>query len=298
MTKTEYIQQLRNYTGEAKISIYDYYLSIANQIRSGKKITLMPFELKNPFTTEDNIKKLLYSDDPKIAEYYADIMTKIVSECETKSRKNAIREQITEALDDSIARADMRSVIDELLEKEPKKVIKMTSIHTENMEDFNGFTVLREGKEGQVHLFYYDGRDKSLKGEMTMPSSSLRVGTGYYINYEEFMSQMIDQLSKKYPNVEEIEFVKGEQVMTLPMVMEEVYVEARKKGILRFGKALETQALEHYQEVAANPKGVENYNGNPLQTGVYVPRTVLAELLSQYKVKMTVIEPEEIGPTK
>ena len=297
MTKTEYVQKLREYTEKAKISIYDYYLSIANQIRSGEKFSLMPFELSNPFTTEDNIQKLLYATDPKVAEYYADIMTKAVSECEVQSRKNMIREGLTEAMDETISKADMKNIIDGLLDKEPKKAIKMTSIHTENMEELNGFTVLREGKEGQVHLFYYDGKNKSLRGEMTMPGNSLRVGSGYYINYEEFMSQMIDELSNKYPNVEEIEFVKGEQVMTLPMVMEEVYVEARKRGILRFGKALETQELEHYQEVAANPKRVENYNGNPLQTGVYVPRALLADLLSQYKAKLTVIE-EEKEPTK
>ena len=315
MTKIEYIKQVKDYCEKSNISVYDYYLRLAKGIRSNEKLTLTSFETRNPFMTSENIYKLIYTEDPRITEYYADIMTRVVDACETEDRKQMIREEVERKMAEDLSRKDIAQMIDEKLEgltrqdiegtvneelaKQPERKVIMTSISTDTTRGFNGFTVIRESKVGEVHLFYFDGKNDMIKGETKMPAQALKVPSGYYINYEEFMEKMLADINEKYPTVEEVKFVKDEKNITLPALMEEVFVEARKKGALRFGKALETQALEHYQDLAMNQRGVENYQSYPLQTGVYVRRDVLAELLSKYELQVTVLEqPTEKGPAK
>ena len=106
MERREYIQKLKEYTKIQGISIYDYYYNYAKLLRSNDKFVLQLFELRNPFLTSEDIKKLVFSKEDRIEEYFADIMTKLISYQVLLLSKEEIREVIDESLDKTISREE------------------------------------------------------------------------------------------------------------------------------------------------------------------------------------------------
>lgn len=271
MEKKEYIKNVLEYTKKNKISIYDYYHDYAYKLRNHETFKLQPFELKNPFIKPEDIGKLLTSPDDQIVEYYAYVMSKTVSD------NNITREDVIEVLNDDL----------------DGKVI-LTSINKKLADTMNGFAVVKEEKTGRVHLYYYDVNSDSLKGEQVYLNNSVKVDSGYFINFEEYIDNMLNELLTVCPNPDNMAFVRDDGLeKTLPEVLEEVYAILKQRGAMRYGQELFKETINNYEDLNnLNTNYTEDYAGEPLRVGVYVRRGLITRFFAKYKVRMNTLEKE------
>ena len=353
MERREYVQKLKEFTKEKGLSIYEYYLAYALTVRSNKRFVLPDFELNNPFLTAEDIKKLLECQDPRIVEYYALAMEKVISLQteeltrqevvevvdeklnETISRKDVeeiiddklgetiSRQDVKEAVDEKLAETDVlgrediidvinehldrdltrdgiQEVINENMDKQPIFKVVITSIGRKIADLLNGFAVVREEKTGRAHLYHHDAKTDSLKGEKVFINNQLKVDSGYYVNYQEYIDQMLDEIVAKYPAPEEIRFVRDDQEeRSLNEVLEEAFAILMQQGALRFGKELQGKKITTYKELRSlQLEGTEEYANEPLKVGVYVRRDVLTRIFARYHAKVTVMEEDNKQPIK
>ena len=317
MEKKEYVRVLKEYTKEQGISIYEYYLNYARLLRSNDKFVLQPFEFRNPFFNAESIKKLITNPDPRMAEYYAYTMTQVINSQIEELEREEIESVINEALtSNDLSKEEVRTVINEELEDLSRKEIEeeinerlnhqptykvvMTSISRKLADTLNGFTVVREEKTGRAHLYYHDAKKNMLENEQVYLNNSFNSETGYYINFQEYVDLLLDEIVSKYPNPEEISFIRDDgEKRTLNELLEEAYAILNQHGALRYGKDVVGKRYKSYKELRQEtPYQEEEYYGKPLKTGVYVRRDILTRIMAKYKAKVTLIQEEQKEATK
>ncbi len=307
METKEYIKELKKFTSEKGISIYDYYYVYVEAIKSNDHFELPDFELRNPFLTAHDIKLLLQCKEDRIAEYYAYAMNKIVQYHDVLSKddikdvlndlfdnnlsRDNIEELIDEELNKRISRKDIHDVIDSKLEPETKVVL--TSINRDMANHLDGFVVIREEKTGKAILYHHDSKEKVLSGKQEYKNNQLNADTGFYVNIEEYVERLLDIIMAVYPTMESISFVKDGETKSLNEVLEEVFIILRDSKAIRFGKELKGKEINTYEDLLNIPTTKEEYQGKKLQTGMYVRRDILTDLFDQYKVKISYTEDKE-----
>lgn len=116
----EYIKELKRFTSEKGISIYDYYYLYVETLKSGERFELPDFELRNPFLKASDIQKLLLCREERIAEYYAYVMSKIIDNNDILSRDD-IKDVLDGLFDSGLSRDNISEAIDEELDKNLSK---------------------------------------------------------------------------------------------------------------------------------------------------------------------------------
>ena len=116
----EYIKELKKFTSEKNISIYDYYYLYVEALKSNDHFELPDFELRNPFLKASDIQKLLLCREERIAEYYAYVMSKLVENCDVLSRED-IKDVLDGLFDNGLSRENIEEAIDEELNKKISK---------------------------------------------------------------------------------------------------------------------------------------------------------------------------------
>ena len=270
MNKKGYIERLLKYTKENNISLYDYYLRLAKHIRYSDNYKLQDFEKQNPFIKQDDIGLLYTSTDDKVVEYFAKSMTERIEGKQEKTTKEEIEELLDEELSDS----------------------KLVSISRKIADKMNGFAVVREDKTNRVHLYYHDAKTNSLTGEEIYLNNSVEADSGYYVNYEDYIDNMLDELMNKYPESNTMTFIRDDGlVRPLREVLEEAYDILRQRGAMRFGQDLFKETINSFADLKKlDTNYTEDYAGEPLRVGVYVRRDLVTRIFDKYKVKVEYIE--------
>lgn len=270
MNKKGYIERLLKYTKENNISLYDYYLRLAKHIRYSDNYKLQDFEKQNPFIKQDDIGLLYTSTDDKVVEYFAKSMTERIEEKQEKATKEEIEELLDEELSDS----------------------KLVSISRKIADKMNGFAVVREDKTNRVHLYYHDAKTNALTGEEIYLNNSVEADSGYYVNYEDYIDNMLDELMNKYPESNTMTFIRDDGlVRPLREVLEEAYDILRQRGAMRFGQDLFKETINSFADLKKlDTNHTEDYAGEPLRVGVYVRRDLVTRIFDKYKVKVEYIE--------
>ena len=270
MNKKGYIERLLKYTKENNISLYDYYLRLAKHIRYSDNYKLQDFEKQNPFIKQDDIGLLYTSTDDKVVEYFAKSMTERIEGKQEKTTKEEIEELLDEELSDS----------------------KLVSISRKIADKMNGFAVVREDKTNRVHLYYHDAKTNVLTGEEIYLNNSVEADSGYYVNYEDYIDNMLDELMNKYPESNTMTFIRDDGlVRPLREVLEEAYDILRQRGAMRFGQDLFKETINSFADLKKlDTNHTEDYAGEPLRVGVYVRRDLVTRIFDKYKVKVEYIE--------
>ncbi len=73
-----YIKKLLDYVKEHNISIYHYYVDLANHYREDKDFVPEEFELHNPFLKEEDYENLIQSKEERISQYFASAMRRVI----------------------------------------------------------------------------------------------------------------------------------------------------------------------------------------------------------------------------
>ena len=138
-------------------------------------------------------------------------------------------------------------------------------------------------QEDHSDLYTYDPMGEGL-GEKI--SSNVHCDSGIYVNYEEYLNRLVDDVYEKYPDANKISFVNQEsQERTFYEVCEEAFQSLRKAGSIRFGEGLEKKQINSYRELINLHLGEdEKYS---LRKGVYVRRDLLDQYFSQYSIEVS-----------
>ena len=75
---TSYLQRLTDYVREQNITIYDYYVNVADCYRNNERDRLQSFERDNPFIKEEDINLLIESNDNRMPLFFASSLSKLV----------------------------------------------------------------------------------------------------------------------------------------------------------------------------------------------------------------------------
>ena len=351
MERQEYVKKLREFVKQKGISIEHYFYSYAVMVRSNCKFNVPEFEQQSPFLTADDIKKLIYSDDIKISEYYAYAMSKAVRMFEQQQRtlsredikkeietlldkettlpRNTIRDVLEDELGkkDHLSRKDIKEVVEEKLKETdrlPRKAmeevvnseldkqnlsrgdiielvdqelekksplrITMTSINNKVGDLLNGFAVVREKVTGRVHMYYHDAQTSTLTNEKVYPAGKLKVDSGYYVNFEEAIDRVLDEIAARHLYAETINVLRKDGKEGKPSI-EEIFEVLKKAGAIRFGKDLVDKKIDTYEDLRGlGYKKKQSFGDASLTAGIYVRRDILEKVLAMYKAKVTWIE--------
>lgn len=101
--RQSYVNALMKYIRENGMTLNDYFTMLGESLLSGDLSRVPEFERKNPFLTQDDINRLLDSDEDRIVEYFANAMTRVIElnleqmeekkpEKEDEELENAVRE--------------------------------------------------------------------------------------------------------------------------------------------------------------------------------------------------------------
>ena len=310
MEKRDYINQLKNFCKEKGITIYEYYYAYATTLKSGKHFVLPDFEQRNPFLKTIDIKLLLESNDPQIAEYYAYVMTQVIDQqviskeeiketVEESFKEPLTREDIKSSINDEfkepITRDEIKEVLDDVLDNTPSFKVRITSISKKLADTLNGFAIIREEKTGRAHMYYYDAKSSSLTGEQVFKNNELKADSGYYVNYQEYVEKMMDEILENCPEVERIKFIREDgETRSFEQLVEEVFAIIRKNGgSIRYGQSLIGKEINTYKDLINNNDNQEEEykgNGKKVRSGIYVRRDILNRIISKFKAKVTYFE--------
>lgn len=314
MTKDDYLLTLSLYQYRMGVSSKrEYYKKIGNLIRTNQEAMIPSFELENPFLTAEDRAKLKESTDENTEDHFASQMIwaihsyveeekkkgglprpEIEAAIEEEMRENLPRKEIQDVIEEQlegISRKDIVEVIDQEMEQQPRVI--MTSINGQILDTMNGFAVVKEEQTGKVHMFYHEGANNVIKKDTMTTYDRLRVDSGYYVNFEEYVNKMLEEIAETYPDLEEMIFVKNGEGKSLDTVLEEVLDALRRKGAIRFGQAIQTAKVNSYKDLVMIQKREESYKGESLTTGLYVQQELLKKLLREYQLRITTKKPEE-----
>lgn len=205
--------------------------------------------------------------------------------------------------DEVLSREDIKEVVDESFSKLGKLGVILTAISDKISSLLNGFAVVREKEDKKADLYYHDAATGTLKDKKTVENSNLE--SGYYVNYQEYVDNMLDSILEQYPTASKIEFINEEgQEYTLDQLLDGVFVVLHEAGAIRFGNEIANADINTYKDLKElNADGTAKFNGNELRKGMYVRRDMLNKVFSKYKAKVTLeeketVEEETIGKSK
>ena len=254
------------------------------------------------FTEVDEDNKLLSRDDIK------EVIEEKINELENDLTNNDISsivnekfaevdndEDIVEIDNEYLSRDDIKDVINESYSILGSIGVFFTSVSKKLAKLLNGFAVVKEEEEDKVDLYYHDAEKGELRAKTTYNKEDLDVESGYYVNYQEYVSDMLDSLYDQYPTTTKIDFINEEGVeCSLTELLEAVFEVLRDAGSIRFGKDLKGKEINSFQDLQAiNTASQESYNGEMMNTGIYVRRDVLNKVFSKYKAKLTLADVNE-----
>ena len=78
MDKKEYMQKLEHYMKCYGYTPYDYFNQFALKLKGYMRYEFEDWEMKCPFLTDEDYKKLLYTDEENIIYYFATAMAKVI----------------------------------------------------------------------------------------------------------------------------------------------------------------------------------------------------------------------------
>ena len=209
--------------------------------------------------------------------------------------------QISEE-DELLSREDVEEIVNESTSKLGKLGVLLTTISDKISSLLNGFAVVREKEEKKADLYYHDATTGTLKDKTTIENSNLE--SGYYVNYQEYVDNMLDSILEQYPTATKIEFInEDENVVSLNQLLDAVYVVLHEAGAIRFGDELKNAKLDTYKDLKElNANGTATFNGNELRKGMFVRRDMIKKVFSKYKAKVTLDNTKEeentIGKSK
>ena len=87
-----YLENLMQYINHSHITIYDYYVSVADHYRNHDEDNLPAFEHNNPFITDIDLQNLIQSDDNRMPLFFAGSLSKVVER--NLSQRQMIENQI------------------------------------------------------------------------------------------------------------------------------------------------------------------------------------------------------------
>ena len=218
----------------------------------------------------------------------------IIEENMPKNEDKLTRKDIEETIEDNmpvdeyINKKDIEEMIDEKINAISPLKIVLANISRKVQDLLNGFAVVRESKTGRTNLYYHDAKNDTLRGKTTFYNNQLNVESGYYVNYDEYLNKILNEVAISYPDAIKLSFVRNDgEERTFSEVAEEAFTIARQEGAIRFGKAIQGKNIASYQEfVDMNLKGDEEYQGELLRTGFYVRRDVLVRIFNCYKIRV------------
>jgi len=212
-------------------------------------------------------------------------------------RSELTREGIVEVIDgalpeEELSRGDIISVIDEELDKKPSLRVIITSISKKIADLLNGFAVIKEEKTGRAHLYYHDAKKDSLTNEKVILNNKLDADSGYYVNFQEYIDEILNDIIENSASPEEIHFVREDGVeKTMKEMFEEAFAIARQAGAIRFGKELVGKDIKSYQDLLdLQLNQQEEFGTESLKVGIYVRRDIITRIFAKYKARVSTFE--------
>lgn len=308
LTGEEYINILLNYVNENHITIEDYYRNLALSYINDKEPVVEEFERRNPFLTEEDIERLVTSEDSQMPNYFANTMSRVIQlnleemlakkkqsgkttdeEDETLTRDD-IKDAIDDELDKEIDEEDIKDAIDEELDEVEEYKNHIEDMPFDILDDLNGFGVIKESDK--TNIYTYDAKDKDSLANRRV-YQNVNIKSGYYVNIMQFMNRILDSITDKYEDVIGIEFVK-EDGQTIPYknLMEDIFQEVREAGTIRLGKEYKENPVSSYSELQDryDEEKTKDMGNTTLLKGHYVNKEALIKALSKYKLNVITTE--------
>ena len=200
-----------------------------------------------------------------------------------------------DALEGKVSRDDISSVINEEYSRISKIGTYISSISRKISRFLNGFTAAKN--DNKVILYYHDANRGELRGRREYSADRLKIDSGYYVNYQEYLNSMLDNLMDKFPNMESVSFIDNDDnELTLNELANNAFNVLLKAGTIKFGSSLRGKSINNYQEYKdMNITGESNYNGEVLKDGIYVRRDILDSIFCKCKAKVRLSAQEEIN---
>ena len=112
--RQSYINALMEYIKDNDMTLNEYYTMLGESLLSGDLSRVPEFERKNPFLTQDDINRLLDSDEDRIVEYFANAMTRVIElnleQMEEKKPEPEEDEELERAVREAYIRLLMRYI--------------------------------------------------------------------------------------------------------------------------------------------------------------------------------------------
>lgn len=220
---------------------------------------------------------------------------------ESLGKSELTREGIVEVIDgalpeEELSRGDIISAIDEELDKKTSLRVIITSISKKIADLLNGFAVIKEEKTGRAHLYYHDAKKDTLTNEKVILNNKLDADSGYYVNFQEYIDELLNNIIENSASPEEIHFVREDGVeKTMKEMFEEAFAIARQAGAIRFGKGLVGKDIKSYQDLLdLQLNQQEEFGTESLKVGIYVRRDIITRIFAKYKARVSTFE----EPTK
>ena len=308
LTGEEYINILLNYVNENHITIEDYYRNLALSYIHDKEPVIEDFERRNPFLTEEDIERLVTSEDSQMLNYFANTMSRVIQlnleemlankkeagkttaeEDETLTRDD-IKEAIDDELDKELDEEDIKEVIDEELDDVEENKSHIEDMPLYILDNLNGFGVIKESDK--TNIYTYDAKDKDSLANRRV-YQNINIKSGYYVNIMQFLSSLIDSVITKYEDTIGIEFVKEDgQRIEYETLMESIFQEVKEAGTIRLGTEYKENPVSSYSELEEryDEEETKDMGNTTLLKGHYVNKEALIKALSKYKLNIITTE--------
>ena len=201
--------------------------------------------------------------------------------------KKDIQDVIEKRLEGNIERSEIESVIDEKMEKPQSSKITITSINPDIQNYLNGFAVIREFNK--IHMYFFDAEEDSLMSEskITVAKEVCYLESGYYVNLEEYVNEMMNRIQNQKPNKDILSFIgEDEEELTIEELLEKAFHFLFDEGAIYFGKDMKNKKIDSYQDlIKENDLQERPYSIYTLLSGLYVRRDLVETFFKQIKVK-------------
>ncbi len=265
--KDNYQKALLVHLMENDITIYSYFLKVGEYYHS-KEGLLEPFELKNPFITEQDKQDL--QDEKEDVNSFA---TRIIK----RMRQHIIPEK-------EISEQKVKDDVQIRLSRRGLSHITLEHINVPQLDTADGFRVAKRPRAKKKDISGYDHQDESkIDGKITKPISEFPLDDGQYINFSEYLNHF-----KAIYHTPLFQDQNG-QTLDFAVVAEAALVYCRTAGAFWYGKEykeLEIKTLADLEKAYTGEKG--NFKGKVLTKGLYVKKEVLQTFFDSFKVFKTV----------
>ena len=205
--------------------------------------------------------------------------------------KNAEETKGVEPLD----RNAIVKIVNEEIDKKSKFGVVLKSISRKIIDTLKGFALIRESKTGRTTLYYHDPETDTLKGKAIISNIKERLNSGYYVNYQEYVENIMTKTIEENPNMTKITMVREDgRENTFGEVVEEGFRIANNYGVIKLGNEIKDKEVKSYEELRRlQLDGEEEVAGEKLRKGIYVRRDVISRIFDKYKMRIESKEIEE-----